>query len=109
MADLTVNRIEPAQSAVERVRWEHGRPGSEHQGQRQRRAPSLPQPIAAALPNADPEQCEMVYEFDSAGEVVGLTVRDTVSRSTIARFNLEQFVALVAGSGQCGVLFERRG
>lgn len=109
MADLTVNRIEPAQAALERARWESNRQGRGQQGQQQRRAPALPAPIAAALPNADPEQCEMVYEFDSAGEVMGVAIRDIGSRALIARFDLEQFVTLVAGSGQRGVLIERRG
>jgi len=69
----------------------------------------LPEQMVAALPGVDPSQCEIVYEVDRAGDVVGVVVRDITSLALIARFDLSQFVSLVSGSGQSGVLIERRG
>lgn len=107
--DFRVSRVDPAQSAIERMRWEQERGDRGDRRPAQRQAPRLPAPIAAALPEADPDNCELVYEYDARGEVVGVAVRDVRSQSLVARFDLDQFVALVAGSGQRGVLLERRG
>jgi len=109
MADYTVGRIEPAYSAVERTRWQQEQQGRGHQDSRRPRTSKLPEQIAAALPGVDPSQCELVYEVDGAGEVAGVAVRDTRTLAVIARFDLSQFVQLVSGTGQSGVLIERRG
>ncbi len=109
MADYTVGRVEPAHSAVDRARWQQEHQGRGQHESRRPRTSKLPEQIAAALPEIDAAQCELVYEVDGAGDVVGVAVRDTTSLAVIARFDLSQFIKLVSGSGQSGVLIERRG
>lgn len=110
MADYTVGRVEPMYASVERTRWQQDQQGRGQQhGSRQARTSRLPEQIAAALPGVDPARCEIVYEVDVTGDVVGVAVRDITSLAVIARFDLSQFVSLVSDSGQSGVLFERRG
>lgn len=109
MADYTVGRVEPMYSSVQRAHWQQEQQGRDPRGSRQPRTSRLPEQILSALPGVDPAQCEMVYETDSAGDVVGVAVRDITSLAVIVRFDLSQFVQLVSGSGQSGVLIERRG
>jgi hypothetical protein len=96
-------------TSVERARWQQERQGRGQHESRQQRTSKLPEQIVAALPGVDTSQCELVYEVNGAGDVVGVIVRDVTTRALIARFDLSQFVHLVSGSGQSGVLFERRG
>lgn len=109
MADYTVGRVEPMYTSVERTHWQQGQQGRGQHESRQPRTSKLPEQIVAALPGVDTSQCEMVYEVTSAGDVMGVTIRDIESGAVVARFDLGQFVRLVSGSGQSGVLFERRG
>ena len=108
MSDFTVARIDPAVAAAERARWDQPRQRDGRPRLRSR-ASRLSPLVASALQGADPEDCEMVYEYDEAGQVVGLTVRHRKTHATVARFDLAQLTRLVATTGLTGVLFERRG
>ena len=108
MAGITVSGVEPARVAMDAPQW--GQQSGE-KGQRQRNShrAKLPSLLAAALPQADPEQCEMVYQLDGLGQIVGILVRHTGTEAIIATFDLDDLTRLVAETGQSGVLFESRG
>ncbi len=108
VADLTVGRIEPARIATDASSF--GQHGSGKRERQARGRPNrIPQVLAAALPAVDPEECEMLYEYDAAGQIDGVLVRYVLSKATVACFELSDLTRLVAISGQSGVLFERRG
>lgn len=108
MAGFTVSGVEPVRIAAEATQWgQH--PGSQPRQQPRGRRSSLPRLLSAALPEADPEQCEMVYQLDGLGQIVGVLVRDVNTAATIAVFDLAELSRLVAATRQSGVLFETRG
>ncbi len=108
MAEFTVARVEPARIATDAARWGQ-QPRRELAPRRDRRKHRLSPLVATAIPDADPERCEMYYESDEAGNMVGVIVRDAASQRVIASFSLAQLSELVATTGQRGVLFESRG
>ena len=108
VADFTVTHVEPARIATDAARWGQ-QPRRELPPRRPKAAPRLSAIVAAAVPDADPELCEMLYETDAAGSLLGVVVRDTATQRELARFNLEQLAHLVATTGQRGVLFESKG
>jgi hypothetical protein len=108
VAELTVGRIEPSRIATDAASL--GQQGRQHRERQTRgRANRIPAVLAAALPSADPEDCEMLYEYEDNGEIHGVLVRNSQTQATVARFDLAELTRLVAKSGQRGVLFERRG
>jgi len=108
MGELTVAGVEPVHIAADAAHWGKHAGNPPRQQPRGRRS-SLPNLLSAALPHADPEQCEMVYQLDGLGQIVGVFVRDIDSGATIATFDLAELSRLVAATGQSGVLFETRG
>jgi len=108
MGELTVAGVEPVRITAEAAHWGQHPGGHSRQQPRGRRS-SLPKLLSAALPQADPEQCEMVYQLDGLGQIVGVLVRDVNNGATIACFDLAELSRLVASTGQSGVLFETRG
>ncbi len=109
MADSTVARVEPARIATDSTRWGQQTPHHDMPRRRPRRNNSLPPAIAAALPGADPESCEVLYETGPDGALLGVIVRDSVTHAVLATFDVAQLGHLVAETGQRGVLFESRG
>lgn len=108
VAEFTVARVEPARIATDAARWGQ-QPRRELPKRRPKDAPRLSAIVAAAVPGADPELCEMLYETDATGSLFGVVVRDTATHRVLAKFNLEQLAHLVATTGQRGVLFESKG
>lgn len=107
--EFTVSRVEPARIAADAAHWGQQAPRRDLPQRRPRRAGNLPPVIADALPGADPEACEMLYETDAAGAILGVVVRDAATHRVVATFDLAQLAQLVATTGQRGVLFESRG
>jgi len=108
MADLMVGRIEPTRIATEAASF--GGQSSQRQPRQYRGRPGrIPAIISGAIKGADPEECEMLYEYGEAGEIDGVLVRNATTKAPVARFDLLELTRLVAASGQCGVLFERQG
>ena len=108
MAELTVGRIEPARIATDAATF--GANGGRPRERQPRGRPNrIPQVLAAALPQVDPDECEMLYQYDSFGQVDGVVVRNAVTKVQIACFELADLTRLVVASGQSGVLLERRG
>src|SRR5690242_2265059 len=104
MADLMVGRIEPTRIATDAASF--GGQGSQRQPRQYRGRPGR---IPAIISGADPEECEMLYEYGDAGQIDGVLVRNATTKLPVARFDLLELTRLVAASGQCGVLFERQG
>ncbi len=103
-----VGRIEPARIATDgAVFGGHG--GQPRERQARGRKNRIPKVLAAAIPQVDPEDCEMLYQYDPAGQIDGVVVRNVMTKTTIACFDLLDLTRLVAISGQSGVLFERQG
>ena len=109
MSELTVVHVEPARMVTDGVRWESPQRDRGHQPRRRRAEHALSPLIASALPEADPDACEMYYQADELGNMIGVVVREAVSQRVIATFSLEQLAHLVETTGQRGVLFESRG
>jgi hypothetical protein len=108
VAELTVGRIEPSRIATDAASL--GQQGRQQRERQTRgRANRIPAVLAAALPEGDLEDCEMLYEYEENGEIHGVLVRNSLTHATVARFDLVDLTRLVAKSGQRGVLFERRG
>ncbi|MEO9254339.1 MAG: hypothetical protein ABI305_02280 [Tepidiformaceae bacterium] len=108
MAELTVGRIEPSRIATDATSLgQQGRQNRERQPRG--RASRIPAVLMAALPGTDPEDCEMLYEYEDTGEIRSVLVRHSLTHATVARFDLDELTRLVAKSGQSGVLIERRG
>lgn len=108
MADLMVGRVEPARIATDAAHF-GGHGGQPRERAARGRPARIPRVLAAALPQADPDECEMLYEFDATGAMNGVLVRNALTKATIARFDLADLTRLVSTSGASGVLFERRG
>ena len=109
MPEFTVARVEPGRIATDAAHWGQQSP-RRGPGQRpKRRSGGLPPAIAAALPSVDADDCEMLYETDPAGNMLGVIVRDAGTHRVIATFDVAQLAHLVATTGQRGVLFESRG
>lgn len=108
MDGLTVARVDPARTAVEAAQFNR-RPPRDGQRQRRRRTGRVSPLIATALPQVEPEMCEMLYATDEMGQITGVLVRDIATHETIATFDLAELTRLVAATGQRGVLFETQG
>ncbi len=108
MADLMVGRVEPARIATDAAAF-GGNGGQQRERRARGRGNRIPKVLAAALPEVDPEQCEMLYEYDGNGQIDGVVVRNAMTKATVACFDLLDLTRLVALSGQSGVLFERQG
>lgn len=109
VADTTVTRVEPARIATDAARWGQQAPRRDVPQRRPRRHGNLPPAIAAALPDVDAEACEVLYETDGEGALLGVIVRDAATHQVLATFDVAQLAHLVAATGQRGVLFESRG
>lgn len=108
MAELTVRKIEPARIATEAAGFGANR-GRSRERETRGRPNRIPRVLAAALPQVDPDECEMLYRYDAFGQVDGVVVRNTMTLVQIACFDLADLTRLVVASGQSGVLLERRG
>lgn len=108
MADLMVGRVEPARIAAEAAHF-GGNGGQPRDRQARSKTARIPRVLAAAIPQVDPDKCEMLYLFDDAGDMSGVLVRNATTKATVARFDLVDLTRLVSTSGASGVLFERRG
>ncbi len=109
VAEITVTPVEPARIATDAARWGQQAPRRDVPQRRPRRNGNLPPAIAAALPDVDAEACEVLYETDAEGALLGVVVRDTATHQVLATFDVAQLAHLVAATGQRGVLFESRG
>lgn len=107
MDGLTVAKVEPARTAVEATQFSR-QPSRDGQRYRRRRGRVSPL-IASALPQIEPEMCEMLYATDDKGQITGVLIRDMATHETIATFGLAELTRLVEQTGQRGVLFETRG
>jgi hypothetical protein len=103
-----VGSVEPAGIATDAAHF-GGHGGQPRDRNPRDRSARIPRVLAAALPEVDLDECEMLYQFDESGAMTGVLIRNTATRATVARFDLADLTRLVASSGASGVLFERRG
>jgi len=107
MAELTLGRVEPVRIPSDGARGGYRDPSRNLP--RRTRKPARASLLAAAVPTADPEMCEVDYVLDADGVFAAIVVRDTRTHAEIARVPREKLGELAGSSGLCGLLYERRG
>ncbi|KAA0239504.1 hypothetical protein EDM76_03215 [bacterium] len=108
MAGIKLSGVEPLRIRAEATRWEQQR-GRDQQRPGARKRSPRERLLAAVLPGVQPEACEFAVDVDSAGEPVGIAVRDVVTGRVLARLSNEQLAHLEKTGAAGGLFLERKG
>ncbi len=106
MNDFTLIPVATVSLGVHEPAWD------QPSQQRQRREPRYAarrRLLRALAPERDPDTCDVQGQFDAAGTLVAVIVRDIKSGEVLAQLSIEQVERITAEGDQRGLLFERRG
>jgi len=106
MNDFTLVPVAYVSLGVHEPAWDQS---SQQRSRREPRYAARRRLLRAIAPERDPDTCDVQGEFDAAGTLVGVVVRDTASGEVLAQLSIEQLERLTAAGDQRGLLFERRG